>query len=145
MFPLGKFLELIQLRFERKDLTVFLISTFTNVDVIFWRGIHDEGIKFVSKNRFSKNWNLIYLNNPLFSGLTNRLLSAKSVSWVWKPEYEFAQTLLRRFAQKQFGQNGSLRISASPKLRSPLLCVLLKFSRTYFSKTPANSHAPRAS
>src|SRR3989337_1604028 len=76
---------------------------------------------------------------------TNRLLSAKSVSWVWKPEYEFAQTLLRRFAQKQFGQNGSLRTSAPPKLRSPLLCVLLKFARTYFSQTPANAHAPRAS
>ena len=76
---------------------------------------------------------------------TNRLLSAKSVSWVWKPEYEFTQTLLRRFAQKQFGQNGSLRISVSPKSRSPLLCGLFKFARTYFSKTPANAHAPRAS
>ena len=52
---------------------------------------------------------------------TNRLLSAKSVSWVWKPEYEFAQTLLRRFAVRQ---NGSLRISVSPKSRSPLLCAI---------------------
>src|SRR3989344_3790710 len=65
VLSLGKFLKLIQLRFERKNLTVFLISTFTNIDVIFYRGFHGEGIKLVSKNRFSKNWNLIYLNNPL--------------------------------------------------------------------------------
>src|SRR3989338_4883967 len=30
-------------------------------------------------------------------------------------------------------------------LQFPMWCVLLKFARTYFSKTPTNAHAPRAS
>ena len=52
---------------------------------------------------------------------TNRLIYAKSVSWNFKPEYEFAETLLRRFA---FRQNGSASAFLSEKSRSPLVCTL---------------------
>ncbi|OGI76221.1 hypothetical protein A3C67_03350 [Candidatus Nomurabacteria bacterium RIFCSPHIGHO2_02_FULL_42_19] len=63
--------------------------------------------------------------------MTNRLISEKSPSWIWKPEYEFAQSTLARFAVRQ---NGSDTFSFPKTSRSPILCSLINFARTYFSK-----------
>jgi site-specific DNA recombinase len=52
---------------------------------------------------------------------TNRLISEKSPFWNWKPEYEFAEATLRRFA---FRKNGSSTFSFSKTNRSPVLCAI---------------------
>ena len=65
--------------------------------------------------------------------MTNRLISEKSPSWIWKPEFNFAQSTIRRFAVRQ---NGSAPISFSETDRSPLLCSLINFARTYFGQKP---------
>jgi len=51
---------------------------------------------------------------------TNRLISEKSPSWIWKPEYEFAEATLARFAVRQ---NGSDTFSFPKTSRSPILCA----------------------
>ena len=55
---------------------------------------------------------------------TNRLISEKSPSWIWKPEYEFAKSTISRFAERQ---NESAVISPIPFSetdRSPILCAV---------------------
>ncbi len=52
---------------------------------------------------------------------TNRLISEKSPFWNWKPEYEFAEATLARFAVRQ---NGSTTFSFSETNRSPVLCAM---------------------
>src|SRR3989338_1149449 len=54
---------------------------------------------------------------------TNRLISQKSPSWIWKPEFEFAQSPLARFAERQNESAVISPISFSKTDRSPVLCA----------------------
>ena len=55
---------------------------------------------------------------------TNRLISEKSPSWIWKPEFEFAETTICRFAVRQNGSALISLISFSENSRSPILCAV---------------------
>ena len=57
--------------------------------------------------------------------MTNRLISEKSPSWIWKPEYEFAKSTLARFAVRQNESAVISLISFSKTSRSPILCACL--------------------
>jgi len=66
--------------------------------------------------------------------MTNRLISEKSPSWIWKPEFEFAQFTLARFAERQNESAVISPFSFSETDQSPIWCSLINFARTYFSK-----------
>src|SRR3989338_1898280 len=57
--------------------------------------------------------------------MTNRLISEKSPSWIWKPEYEFTKSTLARFAVRQNESAVIPPIPFSETDRSPILCAHL--------------------
>src|SRR3989344_7099640 len=72
--------------------------------------------------------------------MTNRLISEKSPSWIWKPEFNFAHSILRRFAERQ---NGPTPISFSKTDRSPLWCCNYTLCANLFRAETGRMNQPR--